>query len=338
MGIKKYLDLNGLSALLDNLKKFFVPSTRTVNGKSLSANISLTASDVNADASGSSSEALASAKAYTDSANYIPKTQAGMNAGINLLGIGSDVPSIDDYYVSQWADGSKNTYHRRPVSKLYQCFKNKFDSDGEYAKKTYVDEAVDNIEIGGRNLLLNTNGNASCWGMNRNDGAYTITNETMLGVNGVVFDIKAVSTWWSLIAYKHANILFDKIQPNTEYTVSCDIWSSVAQNVTQISIKDPSGTDAITTQNKVPAIPAETWTRVETTITTLANFPDITDQYLYWDSFNKIGQIKICNLKLEKGNKATDWSPAPEDTPHIAWGTSEPPSTGTPGSIYIQIN
>ena len=43
-----------------------VPTSRTVNGKALSSNISLTASDVGADASGSASSALASAKSYSD--------------------------------------------------------------------------------------------------------------------------------------------------------------------------------------------------------------------------------------------------------------------------------
>lgn len=43
-----------------------VPITRTVNGKALSSNISLSASDVGADPSGSSNSALSSAKSYTD--------------------------------------------------------------------------------------------------------------------------------------------------------------------------------------------------------------------------------------------------------------------------------
>lgn len=43
-----------------------VPDSRTVNGKPLSANISLTAADVGADASGAASSALTSAKSYTD--------------------------------------------------------------------------------------------------------------------------------------------------------------------------------------------------------------------------------------------------------------------------------
>lgn len=43
-----------------------VPTTRTVNGKTLSANISLSASDVGADTEGSADTALAEAKSYTD--------------------------------------------------------------------------------------------------------------------------------------------------------------------------------------------------------------------------------------------------------------------------------
>lgn len=45
-----------------------VPTTRTVNGKALSSNITLSASDVGADSAGSASSALASAKTYADSA------------------------------------------------------------------------------------------------------------------------------------------------------------------------------------------------------------------------------------------------------------------------------
>ena len=44
----------------------YVPTTRTVNGKALSTNITLTAADVNADAEGSADAALASAKSYAD--------------------------------------------------------------------------------------------------------------------------------------------------------------------------------------------------------------------------------------------------------------------------------
>lgn len=44
----------------------YVPTTRTVNGKALSSDITLTAADVNADAKGSADAALVSAKSYAD--------------------------------------------------------------------------------------------------------------------------------------------------------------------------------------------------------------------------------------------------------------------------------
>lgn len=44
-----------------------VPVSRTINGKPLASNISLTAGDVGADTAGAAAEAVASAKAYTDS-------------------------------------------------------------------------------------------------------------------------------------------------------------------------------------------------------------------------------------------------------------------------------
>ena len=44
----------------------YVPTSRTVNGKALSSDITLTAADVNADAKGSADAALASAKSYAD--------------------------------------------------------------------------------------------------------------------------------------------------------------------------------------------------------------------------------------------------------------------------------
>lgn len=55
----------------------FVPQTRTVNGKALSGNISLTYSDVGADASGSANTAETNAKNYADSlaSNYATAAQ-----------------------------------------------------------------------------------------------------------------------------------------------------------------------------------------------------------------------------------------------------------------------
>ena len=55
-------NIDGLQTILDAK----VPTSRTINGKALSSNIILGAGDVGADASGSASSALSSAKSYTD--------------------------------------------------------------------------------------------------------------------------------------------------------------------------------------------------------------------------------------------------------------------------------
>ena len=48
------------------VKDYAVPMTRTVNGKSLSSDITLSASDIGADASGSAAQALTDAKTYVN--------------------------------------------------------------------------------------------------------------------------------------------------------------------------------------------------------------------------------------------------------------------------------
>ena len=62
--------------------------------------------------------------------NYVPNTNAGVNAAINLLTTGTDVPKDGDYYISQYANGgtSHTDYYRRPVSKLWDLFKTKISA------------------------------------------------------------------------------------------------------------------------------------------------------------------------------------------------------------------
>ena len=58
--------VDGVTSKVQTQLNAKVPTSRTVNGKALSANITLSASDVGADASGAADTALTNAKAYTD--------------------------------------------------------------------------------------------------------------------------------------------------------------------------------------------------------------------------------------------------------------------------------
>lgn len=95
---KAYTDteINELSASVNTNLDAKVPNTRTVNGKALSSNINLTASDVGADASGAADTALNNAKQYTDEQlATIPTEAATTDEIINFIGNGVSDTLID---------------------------------------------------------------------------------------------------------------------------------------------------------------------------------------------------------------------------------------------------
>lgn len=74
----------------------------------------------------------------------VPDTSAGVSAAINLLTTGDSAPTDNDYYVSQYAGGgtSTTTYHRRPVSKLWDYIKSKLSSKGSATQPVYFSNGV----------------------------------------------------------------------------------------------------------------------------------------------------------------------------------------------------
>ena len=62
--------------------------------------------------------------------------KAAANALINALETGSSKPADNDYYISQYVNGgtTTTTYHRRPISKLWEYMKDK--TDGLYLQLT----------------------------------------------------------------------------------------------------------------------------------------------------------------------------------------------------------
>ena len=77
----------------------YVPTTRTVNGKALSSNITLSYGDVGADASGAAASALTSAKSYTDTevSGAVDTVTAGYQAADS--GLSTRITNIENAYV-----------------------------------------------------------------------------------------------------------------------------------------------------------------------------------------------------------------------------------------------
>ena len=179
---------------------------------------------------------------------------------------------------------------------------------------------VDGISIGGRNLLRNTNQGATNWGWSMQTGGKTVEEYLDGGVRACKMTRDAVEqTGWSVISYDMGANEYALLEPNTEYTLSFDYKPSVTTaNGAAFSIRRGDGSNAATNDGGYwKEIPANEWTHVSGTFTTAANLPDFllnsTEIYITRlpTTANSVHIFK--NLKLEKGNKSTDWSPAPED-------------------------
>ena len=191
-----------------------------------------------------------------------------------------------------------------------------------------IGEAVDSISVGGRNLLRGTNQGAVNWSWSMQTGGKTIEEYLDGGVQACKMTRDAVEqTGWSVIGYNMGANDYALLEPNTEYTLSFDYKSSVATtNGVAFSIRRGDGSNAATNDGGYwKKIPANEWTHISGTFTTVENIPGFltssTEIYITRlpTTANSVHIFK--NLKLEKGNKSTDWSPAPEDYLPLTGGT-----------------
>lgn len=94
-------NVDGLQSALDSK----VPTSRAVNGKALTTDISLAASDVGADASGSAAQALTDAKAYVDGQPFVKEGRlAGSTVGESSVAVNIDTTASGK---GAFAEGNK---------------------------------------------------------------------------------------------------------------------------------------------------------------------------------------------------------------------------------------
>lgn len=156
--------------------------------------------------------------------------------------------------------------------------------------KQDITTMVSELEIGGRNLYTGTkdyNGtgwkNVHLW---KNDGTY----------NG--FTVKKNSTWWNGL-YQVVEVKQGEIYTFSGYAKAngggCYIYATGAGA-------------SFDTESKSIEISSE-WQRISHTFVVTKSG----GAAFRFEQSDKSKNIWVCGLKLEKGNKPTDWTPAPED-------------------------
>lgn len=191
-------------------------------------------------------------------------------------------------------------------------------TNGTSSTSYSVSSTLDGVEVGGRNLVRYTNQGDKQWDVSPGNGAMTKSAEVFTDLNnanGVKFTITKQSTNWNYVQFRD-NSLIDYLLQNTgeTYTITFDFKTSHLGGIS-ISVNDGSGLNRIIDFGPYNVSLANKWIHISLTAKSVTATKS--DQIIYFNTF-KINQagaatFKIANLKLEKGNKATDWTPAPED-------------------------
>lgn len=178
-----------------------------------------------------------------------------------------------------------------------------------------VGSTPEGIVVGGRNLATNTNKGTTGWGWNMQTGGCTKTLVSENGVDTCKLTRDSVAqTGWSVIEFSY--IGRSKWEANTDYTVSIDVRASVVTSMNP-HFRNANGTNTLIQSRKVinNTTVANVWTKLVWIVKSVATLPTDTGQNTYFVGMNSGTGVsyQFKNLKIEKGNMATDWTPAPED-------------------------
>lgn len=203
------------------------------------------------------------------------------------------------------------------------------------------------LEIGGRNLLLNSNFKdtyvntgyetskhqncyATYWG-GYNSGISNPTTSYHAHINTDAFEYPVYEfnesdgtrNWKAISQRVHEVDDRGRVTEDGEYIFSLDVYSTLEGGHIDVGFyyykqgNDNknfwSGLSRFTKERLVSS--AGTWKRYWLTMSLKnADFTKHINIYIYGYGFDSNAIVYIKNVKLEKGNRATDWTPAPEDT------------------------
>ncbi|WP_394923571.1 carbohydrate binding domain-containing protein [uncultured Robinsoniella sp.] len=236
----------------------------------------------------------------------IPANTAYINFGVG------QIPYVKPYTLTGITVKDSALYDitkglRDQVSQAYQDIKGfKQTVSDTYTTKT----EFDNLQIGTRNLIPNTNQGKNGWvyAYADNASAFKIEDFSALGVNAAKFTCTATAGSWGAFIYHRINR--GLIENNTKYTLAFDVYSNVT-DIHSVLLRNAGGTSLLGSFGTFSTA-ANKWLHIELHCTT--NSETATDQILGFTPFNRIGEVVFANLQMVEGDKIGTWTPAPEDT------------------------
>lgn len=178
-----------------------------------------------------------------------------------------------------------------------------------------VGSTPEGIVVGGRNLATNTNKGTTGWSWSMQTGGYSKESVSETGVNTCKLTRDSVKqSGLSVIEFSY--IGRTKWEADTNYTVSVDVKASVSTSMNP-DFRHSDGSNMLIQSCKAVnnKTVANVWTKLVWVVKSAATLPSGISQNTYFTGMNSnVGvSYQFKNLKIEKGNTATDWTPAPED-------------------------
>lgn len=214
------------------------------------------------------------------------------------------------------ANKADRSYVDQRANEIGSIVANKADMSYVNQKADQWQLALTNLQIGGTNLVPLTNQGTRDLYVENKFGVASFAEKNIYGVRGILVKNTrpAPANGWFVIG---KNVDLSKFKPDTDYVISfnlrgdtsikahaiVDVRGANSQN--SISTSDP-GYDLDLKAGKV--------LRVEKKFHTLASFTDA-GQVLYINciELSRVKNLEVWDFKIEEGNKATPWAPAPED-------------------------
>lgn len=246
-------------------------------------------------ADGKKNEALDAAKDYADN----QKTAAIQAAERNLQA------------AKEYADGitaEAKAQAIRDAERQLEQAKDFLQGKIAEAKTLY-----DNLEFGGRNLLRKTKGltDTKFWKFYK-DAQQTVAEQPR---TDDVLTIKTGSAFWASYRQTSVDNPLIALEANKTYTVSFEAKSSnTLDRSIRLFVREYFGdsNDNRFSHYFSPLV-ANDWVKHSYTFTVDELKANHKAWHVIWELIAPDSQLEIRNMKVERGNKPTDWTPAPED-------------------------
>ncbi|QNK63944.1 hypothetical protein H7F33_05480 [Pedobacter sp. PAMC26386] len=253
-------------------------NAETVTGSQAKANTaqSNAISTAQADAQAKANTAQTAAAGYTDSKSQATLTAAQSYADSTATSKSNAAQANAIYQASADAQAKANAAQANAAA--------------------LTNQLLNSLKVGGRNLFKDSTFKNGLSGWNSNGGNTTIVTYDGKPAVRVVSD--AISN-----GIYSSTVLSVPILANTDYCISFDIKGGYYDNlVVAIGLND--------IDNRVTVPNSPEWNRVSY-VTNSRGFSGNTAVVIYGTGWRQ--EFFIRNMKIEVGNKPTDWTPAPED-------------------------